>query len=144
MMVRTLYKPPVHNFPFMDFYYKDKIVQTEPEDALITLTRGQGAGAVSVSVPNVQFVGISACFGISGSSKECKFDTFPALKEQLRLPDQLLVDFLFCPNPSVAFHATATLKAAMAIPAGTVIDVSILQVPESLLELHHYKQPRIF
>eukprot|EP01036_Dinobryon_divergens_P027019 gene27019-35726_t len=135
MMVRTLYKPPVPNFPFVDFYYKDKIVQNEPEDALITLTRGQGAGAVSLSVPNVQFVGINACFGISGSSKKRKFDTFPALKKQLRLPDQLLVEFLFCPNPSVAVHATATLKAAMAIPAGTVIDVSILQVPESLLEL---------
>ena len=77
---------------------------------------------------------INACFGISGNSIKRTFDTFPALKEQLRLPDQLLVDLLFCPHPSVAVDATATLEAKMAIPAGTVIDVSILQVPESLLE----------
>eukprot|EP01036_Dinobryon_divergens_P034148 gene34148-44122_t len=136
MAMRTLYKPPVPNFPFVDFYYKDKIVQNEPEDELITLTRGEGAGAVIVSVPIVQFVGINACFGISESSKKRKFDTFPALKKQLRLPDQLLVDYLFCPNPlpSVAVDATATLEATMDIPAGTVIEVSILQVPESLLE----------
>ena len=42
---------------------------------------------------------------------------------------------MFCPHPSVAVDATATLEAEMAIPTGTVIDVSILQVPESLLEL---------
>eukprot|EP01036_Dinobryon_divergens_P026202 gene26202-34823_t len=118
MKMRTLYKPPPgRNFPFVDLYYIDKIVEEEPEDALITLTRKEGgAGAVKVlSVPNVQF-------------------------KKLHLPDLLLVDFLFCPHPSVgsvANNATTSLAAdTMAVlPAGTVIDVSILQVPESLLEL---------
>ena len=56
MKMRTLYKPPPgRNFPFVDLYYIYKIVEEEPEDALITLTRKEGgAGVVKVLlVPNV-------------------------------------------------------------------------------------------
>ena len=116
MKMRTLYKspPPAANFPpFADFYYKDKIVEEEPEDALITLTRrNDGAGgAVRVSsVPNVQLVGINTCLGRSKKSLKIKRN-FPAFKEALRLPDQLLVDYLFCPHPLVVSDASATWAA---------------------------------
>ena len=54
----------------------------------------------------------------------------PLNKEQLHLPDQLLVDFLFCPHPLVVSDMEVL---EIVIPAGTVIDVSVLQVGKSLL-----------
>ena len=77
----------------------------------------------------------NTCFGRSYDSKKRKFDTFDALKKKLRLPDQLLVDFLFCPHPLDVDDANATWSTEKEIPTGTRIDFSILKVPESLLEL---------
>ena len=37
MRMSTLYKPSVFNYPFVDFYYKDKIVKKMPEDAFLSL-----------------------------------------------------------------------------------------------------------
>jgi hypothetical protein len=119
MKMLTLYKSSVKNFPFVDFYYKEKIEKRKPEDALITLTKNVGTEVKNVSVLNVKLVGINTCFGKSYNSKKLKFDTFAALKDKLCLPDQLLVDYLFCPHPSVVYDANATWSTKKDIPAGT-------------------------
>ena len=118
MKMLTLYKSSVKNFPFVDFYYKEKIEKRKPEDALITLTRNVGTEVMNVSVLNVKLVGITTCFQKSYEAKKCKFDTFDALKDKLCLPDQLLVDYLFCPHPSssVVYDANATWPTMKEIP----------------------------
>ena len=64
MKRKTLYKPPPDPiFPFVDFYYKDKLKEDMPDDALITLstsTQNEEEGdsqSVSVVVPNELFSG---------------------------------------------------------------------------------------
>ena len=92
---------------------------------------------MSVVVPNEYLVGINTCFGESCTSKERKLNTFLSLKKKLELPDRLLVEYLFCPNPVVAFEATAamTVDPDKPMPPETTIRFSILDIPKSALEI---------
>ncbi len=87
------------NYPFVDFYYKDKIVKKMPED------RNEGAEVVNT------------CFEKVRNSKKREFDTFIALKNTLQFPD------------GVHIHIGCFSFS------GPVINVFILQISESLLEL---------
>ena len=123
MKLRTLYKPEKDNFSFADIYYKDRIVEDKPDDAMITIADK----GVNVKVRNLKFVGINPSTGTSTPSKKRVFTSFPALKKELNLPDNLLVDFLICPHPEVASFSTATV---VGVPKGTVMKISILIAPD--------------
>ena len=123
MKMRTLYKPKIKNFAFVDFYYKDKIEENLSDDAIVFVQ----VEGVDVPVRNVMFVGINACSGTSEPSQTRKFKTFRSLKKKLDLPDNLLFDFLFCPHPEVVSSSKPTVKS---IPKGTVLRTSVLVAPD--------------
>ena len=125
MKMRTLYKPKMENFSFVDFYFKDRIEEDKPDDDFVVVEQG----GLHVPVRNLKFVAVNACSGSREPSREYKWKTFRSLKKALGLPDQLLVDFLFCPDPEEE-EASVTKPTVNNIPTGTVLTTSILVVPD--------------
>ena len=123
MKMRTLYRPKKEIGSFADFYYKERIEEDKPDDAIVFVEEG----GVDVPVCNVKLVGVNTCTGARDSDHLMghHFTSFRSLKKELGLPDDLLVDFLFCPVDCFSSEPTVT-----GIPKGTVMKVSILVTPD--------------
>ena len=109
MEMDVLYKPLDTKFPFCDSYYKTKLNSDAPDDPA-----------------NVKFVAVSLCFGVSDSSKNREFDTFPKFNKRVKVPENIHMEFLHIPHPSVA----DSVKIKLIIERN--IDVEIVKVPMDL------------
>lgn len=126
----VLYKPADPRFPLVDFYYKEKIDAGVSEDGFVNVIDKKSQAVMRVQ--NMKFVGINTCIGLSEKSANHTFESFDSLKSRLQLPDELLFEFVFCPNPKKAFQASAAFhKKKSAVPLKTLVDFSILVIPES-------------
>jgi hypothetical protein len=128
MATNVLYMPKLSNFALVDFYYKEIIDPTKSSNDWVTVT--DKTTGEKKQVRNMKFVGINTCMGISPSSINRTFDTFHALKTKLRLPDELLFEFIFCPHQKYVYEASVKFDSQTLVPDRTVIEFSILAIPE--------------
>ena len=106
MEMDVLYKPPDMQFPFCDSYYKIKLNNDAPGDPA-----------------NVKFVAVSLCFGVSNSSKYRQFTSFPKFNERVKMPENIPMEFLHIPHPSIADTVKITINIKRKI------NVDIIKVP---------------
>ena len=111
MEMDVLYKPKNPLFPFCDLYYKTKKDIDAPDGP-----------------SNVKLVAINTCFGESSKSKYREFNTFPTFNKIVKLPEDVHLDFKFCPHPNLADTAIVSLPKTN-FPVKMTCTASIIKVP---------------